>query len=249
LFGGGTPGVAKKTDKTDKGSSDRPSPPKASPSPAVPAVAPSAKPALAKASLFGDDDDAGGGLFAPIKPVVAASTTTATTKGNLLGGEDDLFSSKPKTTTTVTSKSLSGASLFGGSSPSSDLFSTKPAVLALKPTPSVAEPVVASPLSKSSAFSDPLSGSPKSKIAALGAGINFNPAMLAGGRPAPKAAPVAEARLTEDGLEISNAGARLGDEATQGAKSKVLLFLLKKVSCTHDKSGHSATQRRTTSSD
>jgi WASH complex subunit FAM21 len=221
LFGGASPAIGKK--------GDRPPPPKSSPSPPttvpVPAASaaaattvPAVKAAPAKASLFGDDGD--GGLFAPIKPAASSTSTAAPSKPGLFG-DDDLFSVKPK----AAAASKPSASLFGSSPVSGgDLFAPKPAVVAVRPTPSVAEPVVASPLSKTTAFADPLSGSPKGKIAALGAGINFNPAMLSGaGRPPPKAEPVVEVRLTESGLEISNAGARLGDEATQGAKSKATL--------------------------
>ncbi len=233
LFGGASPAVGKKD--------ERPGPPKSSPSPPPAAISAAQAPppaavtasaaglkGPAKASLFGEDDDfgtGGGGLFAPIKAAAApASSTTA--KPSLFGNDDDLFAPKARpATATTTTTAAPKASLFG-TSPGGDLFSAKPAVIAVKPTATAAEPVASSPLVKaSSAFSDPLSGSPKGKIAALGAGINFNPAMLAGGgRPAPKAAPVIEARMTEDGgLEISNAGARLGDEATLGAKSKATL--------------------------
>jgi hypothetical protein len=214
------------------GASDnsRPAPPAKAPSP--PTVAP-AKAPLKGTSLFGDDDDMGG-LFTPIKTASPAAASAAPKQtSSLFGGGDDLFAVKPRAVKATASKAVA-APLFGSAPLSNDdLFGAKPAVVAVKPavapTPSPTAAVVASPVKP--ALSDPLSGSPSSKggkIASLGAGINFNPAMLlGGGRPTPKAAPEPEVRVTESGtVEVANAGKRLGDEATQGAKVNSLWFFL-----------------------
>ncbi len=240
LFGGAAPNVHAKKEAELFG--DRPPPPQKGPSPAnVPAEKP--KPPVSNmTSLFGDDHGADSAPFAAVKP--ANSNASSKQPPSLFGGggDDDLFAVKPKAVPAVktaapTATKAATNPLFGDAS--DDLFSLKPAVVAVKPAPTAAAPAtVASPAKL--VFSDPLSGSPSgkvgggSKIASLGAGINFNPAMLmGGGRPTPKAAPEPEIRVSDTGtVEVANAGKRLGDEATQGAKVRckicdsVFLFLM-----------------------
>ena len=163
-----------------------------------------------------------------VSPSVAANSLKEEPKKalapSLFGDDDDsLF---------APSKPAAKTSLFGDEPPGGDLFSIKPkAVVKTAPlVASVAPPTKSSPVASSplvSSTSNPLSsGSPKrGKIAALGAGINFNPAMLlGGGRPAPPKAAAVEAHLTESGeLVIENSKGPIVDEASQGAKSRATL--------------------------
>jgi hypothetical protein len=201
LFGSSPPSAGK----------SRPAPPKTSPAPA----------AASGGGLFGDDEEIAAKPVAA--PAVAAPAAVKKTSASLFGDDDPLFGSSSSSSSTKKSTSL-----FGDSGKADDLFSVKPAVVVTKkasPVKAPAESVAASP-AKKEAFTDPLAGSPKKKnIAALGANINFNPAMLlGGGRPPPKEAPATEAHLNEAGdLVLENESKRLVDEASSGQKSKATL--------------------------